>query len=101
MRIGFDSKRAFMNDSGLGSYSRNLLQGLFEFYPDHKYLMFTPGISEQVFFDHPKNAQRILPSAFWKGPLKSVWRSTLISTLAKKKQTRCLSWLKCRTTTGY
>ena len=86
MKIGFDAKRAFMNKSGLGSYSRNLLQGLFEFYPDHEYQMFTPGVSEQVIFDHPENAQRILPSAIWKGPLKSVWRSTLISTLAKKNK---------------
>ena len=28
MRIGFDAKRAFFNKSGLGSYSRNLIQGL-------------------------------------------------------------------------
>ena len=46
MRIGFDAKRAFMNASGLGNYSRTLLRSLLNQYPENKYVAFTPGIRE-------------------------------------------------------
>lgn len=40
MRIGFDSKRAFQNTRGLGNYSRNLINGLLNDYPDNHYYLF-------------------------------------------------------------
>lgn len=42
MKIGFDAKRAFVNYTGLGNYSRNLLSSLFAFYPAHHYTLFSP-----------------------------------------------------------
>ncbi len=42
MKIGFDAKRAFYNSTGLGSYSRTVLQVLSKFYPQNDYVLFVP-----------------------------------------------------------
>lgn len=42
MNIGFDAKRLFYNTTGLGNYSRALVKGLCEYYPDNTYVLFTP-----------------------------------------------------------
>jgi glycosyltransferase involved in cell wall biosynthesis len=42
LRIGFDAKRLFNNDTGLGNYSRTLVRGLKENYPQHEYHLFSP-----------------------------------------------------------
>jgi glycosyltransferase involved in cell wall biosynthesis len=49
MRIGFDAKRAFFNKSGLGSYSRNLIRGLADKYPENEYVLYTPGFHYELF----------------------------------------------------
>ena len=40
--LAFDAKRYFNNATGLGFYSRTLLEGLRRFYPEHCYLLYTP-----------------------------------------------------------
>jgi len=79
MRIGFDAKRAFFNKSGLGSYSRNLIQGLAEMYPDNEYVLYTPELNYELF---EPNQKCILV----KGPerpihriFRSYWRSFYLS----------------------
>jgi glycosyltransferase involved in cell wall biosynthesis len=42
LKIAFDAKRYFNNTTGLGFYSRTLLEGLRRFYPEHEYLLYTP-----------------------------------------------------------
>lgn len=42
MRIGYDGKRAVCNNTGLGNYSRLLVDVLSKRYPDHEYLLYTP-----------------------------------------------------------
>ena len=42
MRIGFDAKRAFLNNTGLGNYSRDTIRILAHFYEDNKYFLYTP-----------------------------------------------------------
>ena len=37
MRIGFDAKRAFSNNTGLGNYSRDTIQILSSYIPNNKY----------------------------------------------------------------
>lgn len=44
MRIGFDAKRAFNNFTGLGNYSRFVLDGLATYFPDNEYFLYTPKI---------------------------------------------------------
>jgi glycosyltransferase involved in cell wall biosynthesis len=84
MLIGFDAKRAFFNKSGLGSYSRNLIQGLTEKYPENEYLLYTPELNFDLF--EPRD-----PSVAVKGPVRplhrvfrSYWRSFYLSRQLQK-----------------
>ena len=49
MIIGFDAKRAFNNFTGLGNYSRTLIETLAKYYPENEYHLFTP---KKI--DHPR-----------------------------------------------
>ena len=49
MKIAFDAKRAFLNNSGLGNYARTLIKSLNHNYPDNEYLPFTTKISDNDF----------------------------------------------------
>jgi len=40
MKIGFDAKRYFHNNSGLGNYSRDLVDTLVKQYPENRYFLF-------------------------------------------------------------
>jgi glycosyltransferase involved in cell wall biosynthesis len=73
MHIGFDAKRAFNNHSGLGNYSRQLIDAMVHYYPEHKYTLFTPKISNDYKTVIPINT--ILPTSFMYKKLKSLWRS--------------------------
>jgi glycosyltransferase involved in cell wall biosynthesis len=73
MKIAFDAKRAFINKSGLGNYSRDIIRSLHDFYPDNTYLLFTPEMNfELLEEEYCKNV--ILPKAKSKIG-KSYWRS--------------------------
>ena len=48
MKIGFDAKRAFFNYSGLGNYSRNIIQYLARYYPGHSYYLYIPRRKEGI-----------------------------------------------------
>lgn len=79
MRIGFDAKRLFHNNTGLGNYSRDLIKLLISYYPENVYVLFNPKPN-----NHPRFAldqasyQEINPSGFWKNA-KGLWRSFGIS----------------------
>lgn len=45
MRIGFDAKRAFWNNTGLGNYARFVLSGLVEACPENEYYLYSPGLT--------------------------------------------------------
>lgn len=42
MKIGFDAKRAFFNNTGLGQYSRTLISDLEKYLPQNEYYLFSP-----------------------------------------------------------
>jgi len=48
MRIGFDAKRLFHNNSGLGNYSRDLVRILSMFFPENEYYLFAKNKSNNV-----------------------------------------------------
>ncbi|MDR1582711.1 MAG: glycosyltransferase family 4 protein [Prevotellaceae bacterium] len=48
MKIGFDAKRAIQNNTGLGNYSRYVIEILSEHYPDNQYVLFAPSERENV-----------------------------------------------------
>ncbi len=74
MRIGFDAKRAFNNQRGLGNYSRETLRVLTTLAPDNEYFLFTPSVSDAVGYQCPSGAT--LQSTKRKGKLsQSLWRT--------------------------
>ncbi|MBK7010070.1 MAG: glycosyltransferase [Saprospiraceae bacterium] len=72
--IGFDAKRLFLNDTGLGNYSRTLVKNMMKLYPQHEYHLFTPSIREtsetQIFLNGDCHIHT--PGKF---EIKAVWRS--------------------------
>lgn len=42
MRIGFDAKRAVQNMTGLGNYSRYVIDALLTYFPENEYILFAP-----------------------------------------------------------
>ena len=74
MNIGFDAKRAFHNDTGLGVFSRVLISLLAAHYPDNEYYLFNPK-KGKLFTPQYSNVQEVLPKEFLHKILKSAWRS--------------------------
>jgi len=78
MRIGFDAKRAYHNNTGLGNYSRDLIQGMANSYKEDDYFLFTPSLSENpriAFTNYFPNVNAIIPQALLDRQFKSYWRS--------------------------
>lgn len=83
MRIAFDAKRAFYNNTGLGQYSRNLLNALIEGHPQHEYYLATPGKGSQYLPPEVPNVHTITPNGLYKN-LTSLWRSIGVKQDLKK-----------------
>ena len=81
MRIGFDAKRAFLNNTGLGNYSRDAIRVLSNFYTDNKYFLYTPMEKQNIrlsFLDDRINTFVRSPETLLNKALKSYWRSKSI-----------------------
>lgn len=78
LRIGFDAKRLFENDTGLGNYSRHLLLSLKKYYPQHEYHLFAPKIVRKTATEPFLNGDFILHTNEGLMP-NSIWRSMLQS----------------------
>ena len=81
MRIGFDAKRAFLNNTGLGNYSRDTIRILAHFYADNKYFLYTPKEKENSrlsFLNDSVNTFVRTPQSLINKALKSYWRSKSI-----------------------
>ena len=74
MNIGFDAKRAFHNETGLGHYSRSLIGSLASNYPEYQYFLFNPKPSSR-FSLNGKNIHEVGPSTVISKLFSSVWRS--------------------------
>lgn len=80
MRIGFDAKRAFNNYTGLGNYSRFMIEALLEYAPEHQYFAYTPRLKgnwHNTLADFPARLNIKLPVVY-AGLPKSLWRSWFI-----------------------
>ncbi|MDH5257277.1 MAG: glycosyltransferase family 4 protein, partial [Gammaproteobacteria bacterium] len=78
MNIGFDAKRAFHNFRGLGNYSRNLIKGLTEDFPDNSYVAFTPAFNDPraiAWQKGIKGLEIIRPEGFISKKIPALWRS--------------------------
>ena len=88
MNIGFDAKRAFLNFSGLGNYSRLLINSLSELYKDNLYLLFTPKYKEHPLhnFVNNENCKIITPNSIFSLLPSSLWRSySIIQNIYQQK----------------
>lgn len=88
MNIAFDAKRAFLNYSGLGNYSRTLIKSLHQNYPQNNYTLFTPRKSDnefQQYIANKENINCIEPLSFIDKKLRSRWRSYGITELLTER----------------
>jgi glycosyltransferase involved in cell wall biosynthesis len=89
LKIAFDAKRAFLNNSGLGNYARTIIKTLHFLNPNDKQFLFTPKVRDNDFFKEVlkfPNLEIILPSTFLYKKIKSYWRSfSITNELINKK----------------
>ncbi|MBV7533246.1 glycosyltransferase family 1 protein [Chitinophaga sp. sic0106] len=78
MKIGFDAKRAFQNNTGLGNYSRSLIDSLAIGYPQHDYYLFAPKETSMYNWKRFPDMHLITPQKRVHKWLKSVWRSRMV-----------------------
>ena len=82
MQIAFDAKRAFLNNTGLGNYSRETINILSSLYPDNRYFLYTPIIKENKRLDFVKKRKNIRickPEGIINKCIKSYWRTKNIT----------------------
>jgi len=84
MRIGYDAKRLFSNFTGLGNYSRTLVQRIYQQYPQNQYFLYSPKITKHrrtnYFLD---NQFKVISPKFG---FKNIWRQTGIAKRFSKDQ---------------
>ncbi|MGI8600525.1 MAG: glycosyltransferase family 4 protein [Chitinophagaceae bacterium] len=78
MNIGFDAKRYFHNNTGLGNYSRTLVNGLAFFFPEHEYFLFNPKVSNQYKAPALPHVYEIMPQLKMDRLFSSFWRSNRV-----------------------
>src|SRR5690554_1867127 len=83
MKIGFDAKRAFLNSSGLGNYSRNTLNALRTYFPDNRYVLFTPEVNRKL-FPESRHFSVVAPQNQVFRKLSAIWRSFFLVSLARR-----------------
>lgn len=85
MRIGYDAKRLFCNFTGLGNYSRTLVNDLQGLFPQHEYYLYTTKIKEALAtnrFTQDKSFHIKVSQA----KIKALWRSMGIVEQLKQDQ---------------
>lgn len=85
MRIGFDAKRAFFNNTGLGNYSRNTIRQLLQSFPENDYRLFVPSRKFRIPFDYG-SATCVFPDSFMGKLFPSYWRSFLVNSQIFKEK---------------
>ncbi len=77
MNIAFDAKRAYHNGTGLGHYSRTLINSLAQYFPNEQYYLCNtkPNNMYQPAF---ANVHQVLPNNFINKKLNSIWRSNWV-----------------------
>lgn len=77
MKIGFDAKRIVQNFTGLGNYSRYVVNALSHSSVDDEWVMYAPKKSSHKvfcnFYSSNPSLKWFFPSGFWSW-MKSVWR---------------------------
>ena len=86
MKIGYDAKRVFQNFTGLGNYSRTLIETLTAHFPENEYHLFTTKLNDiqrvTKVTNHPSVSVH-LPNVFWQ-KLPALWRSYFLKNDVEK-----------------
>lgn len=82
MEIAIDAKRAFINKSGLGNYSRDLIRGLHEYFPENKYYLFTPETQTKLLEE--KYCNNLIFPKYKTKLAKAYWRTFEIYKILEK-----------------
>lgn len=86
MKIGFDAKRITHNATGLGNYSRFIVNILSAFYPENQYCLYSPSSGHEYLRKQIKEARQVSfhypPSTFFN--IKAFWRSWGIASDLRK-----------------
>ena len=78
MRIGFDAKRMYQNSTGLGNYSRTLVDALAALYPDNEYHLYAPKITSLFEASKYTNVKVHSPEHMLSKMFKAIWRSSWV-----------------------
>jgi glycosyltransferase involved in cell wall biosynthesis len=84
MRIGYEAKRAFLNRTGLGNYSRGVIKAMAAYYPHNHYFVYTPKIgaaNNAAFIKGHQNITVVTPQS---SRFTSLWRSKFVINDLKK-----------------
>ncbi|HIP48875.1 MAG TPA: glycosyltransferase family 1 protein [Lutibacter sp.] len=89
MKIGYDAKRIFHNTTGLGNYSRDLVQILSRYYPKNQYFLYNPKPAKvDRLKPDGKTLVEIKPTSFLAKKMHFLWRSKwIVKQLVKDKIT--------------
>lgn len=81
MKIGFDAKRILYNRTGLGNYSRLVVNSLSTHFPDNEYKLYSPGKGIESLhsqFNPVPSVSFRYPEGFTSKLFPSLWRSNAI-----------------------
>ncbi|EHQ25809.1 glycosyltransferase family 4 protein [Mucilaginibacter paludis] len=78
MRIGYEAKRAFLNTTGLGNYSRGVISMMASYYPDNQYFLYTPKIVADKRIDLIKAYPQVTTITPQVKLFTSLWRSRFV-----------------------
>lgn len=85
-KIGFDAKRAFLNKTGLGNYSRSAIKALAKYFPENNYYLYTPKVGTENKPGFLLDINQIKIKTPYQKLFKSFWRSKSIVEDLKRDQ---------------
>lgn len=85
LTIGYEAKRVFHNQTGLGNYSRDLVRILNRFFPENEYLLYNPKpAKKQLFTIESETISEKRPTGWFNRKFYNIWRQrTIVSDLKK------------------
>ena len=75
MKIGYESKRIFHNKTGLGNYSRGIILGLSNYFPENIYYLYNPKKTNKILFNpNNTNVFECFPKRIFSKKFYNYWR---------------------------
>ena len=84
MKIGYDAKRLFHNNTGLGNYSRDLVRIMATYYPDNQYFLYNPKPAKINRLTITPQMTVRQPEEWLYKKIPALWRSKFITNYLKK-----------------